>query len=95
MAVFRGPENREVDPLCGQGRPEPDDPDETGAATTAVPQALASPLMTTREVCDLFRRTPRTVRNWCRAKRLHPVRVGSAVFFRREEVEALARTRSG
>ena len=95
MVVRRITKDRRADRLCKQGRPEPDDPDETGAATTAVPQALASPLMTTREVCDLFRRTPRTVRNWCRAKRLHPVRVGSAVFFRREEVEALARTRSG
>jgi excisionase family DNA binding protein len=95
MAVFRGPENREVDPLCRQGRPEPDDPDETGAATAAGSQASASPLMTTREVCELFGRTPRTIRNWCRAGHLRPVRVGGAVFFRRDDVEALAGMRSG
>jgi excisionase family DNA binding protein len=50
--------------------------------------------MTTREVAALFARSPRTIRNWVRAGHLHPVRIGGAVFFRPEEVEALAGRRS-
>lgn len=71
-------------PLAGAANtaPEPD------AVTTAC--ILLSPLMTTHDVCAVFGRTSRTIRNWVRAGHLRPVRVGRAVFLRREEVEQLA-----
>lgn len=48
-----------------------------------------SPLMTTREVAQLLRRTERTIRNWVRKGRLKPVRLGRAVYFRRVDIERL------
>lgn len=79
----------------------PDDSDEgkTAPAVAAVEAPakllMASPLIGRRETGAVFNRKPRTISNWVRAGHLHPVRIGRAVFFRREEVEALAGMRSG
>ena len=45
-----------------------------------------SPIMTTRQVCDLLHRTPRTLRNWVKRGYLHPVRVHGSIYYRRDEV---------
>lgn len=51
-------------------------------------------LLLPREVADIFRVTVRTLRNWERKGVLVPVRLPSGhKRYRREEVEALLRTR--
>ena len=46
-------------------------------------------LLTVREVCEIFRRTDRTIRRWVQDGRLTPVRIGRSVFFREGEVLSL------
>jgi excisionase family DNA binding protein len=48
-----------------------------------------SPLMTTREVAALFRRTDRTIRSWVARGLLEPVRIGRTVYFRRSDIEKI------
>jgi excisionase family DNA binding protein len=48
-----------------------------------------NPLMTTREVAEVFRRSERTIRDWVRKGWLKPVRVGRSVYFRRADIERL------
>lgn len=56
----------------------------------AITALAADPtLMSVQDVCRLFHRTDRTIRNWIKRGHLHPVRVGRSVFFRRSEVDAL------
>ena len=46
-------------------------------------------LYSVEEVCTIFSRKPRTIRAWCRSGHLNPVRVGKAVFFRAEDIDAI------
>ncbi|MGC9272047.1 helix-turn-helix domain-containing protein [Acidiphilium sp.] len=48
-----------------------------------------SPLLTTEDVCALFRRTPRSIRRWVQVGHLRPIRVGAAIFFDPRQIEAL------
>ncbi len=59
-------------------------------APPAAASLLAEPeVYSTRDVARIFGRTERTVRNWVRAGRLRPVRVGGSVFFTRATLDAL------
>ena len=40
-----------------------------------------SRLYTTKDVCRIFNRKPRTIRAWCKDGHLTPLRVGGSVFF--------------
>jgi len=54
------------------------------------PASRPSPLMSTREVAELFQRADRTIRWWRRRGLLpEPVPVGRAVFYRRADIEAM------
>lgn len=44
--------------------------------------------LTRRQVSDMFGVDLSTVHNWCKAKRLNPLGLGSRVYFLRSEVEA-------
>lgn len=46
-------------------------------------------LYTFADVTRLFRRSPRTIRNWVSQGRLTAVRVGPAVYFLRREIDRL------
>ena len=47
------------------------------------------PLMTAREVADLFGRELRTLSNWEREGLLIPIRIRARRYYRRSDVEAL------
>jgi DNA-binding transcriptional MerR regulator len=47
------------------------------------------PLMTAREVADLFGRKLRTLSNWEREGHLIPIRIRGRRYFRRSDVEAV------
>ena len=60
--------------------------------TDANPSDLPSKsvdLLTTSEVGELLRRTPRTIRNWVKAGRLRPLDVPGPLLFRRQDLELL------
>ena len=63
-------------------------PDVPGAAPPAADPGLPR-LRSVREVAALFGRSPRTIRGWAQDGRLKSVRVGSAVFFKTEDIEAV------
>ena len=46
-------------------------------------------LLTTSEVAELLRRTPRTIRNWVKGGRLRPVDLPGPLLFRRQALELL------
>jgi hypothetical protein len=69
-----------------QDGPQPD-------GNAPAPEA-ESPVMTTRQACNVLHRTPRTLRNWERRGYLHPVRVHGSVYYRRDEVMALIEERN-
>ena len=46
-------------------------------------------LYSVEDVCMIFDRSPRTIRAWCRSGHLSPVRVGKAVFFKSEDIDAI------
>lgn len=48
-------------------------------------------LLTTAEVATVFRCSPRTLFNWRRAGRLHPVKLGRQWLYDRQEIERLCR----
>ena len=58
------------------------------ARAQAAHQSLPE-LLSTGEVCAIFRRSSRTIRQWCRDGKLTPVRVGRAVFFRAADLVKL------
>jgi predicted site-specific integrase-resolvase len=47
------------------------------------------PLLSAKQVAQIFDRNGRTLRNWVRKRYLRPVRVGRSVFFREEDIETL------
>jgi len=57
---------------------------EAGRAQTT--DLVLPRLLSTQELCAVFRRSSRTIRQWCRGGKLTPVRVGRAVFFRADAV---------
>ncbi len=65
--------------------PFPDAP----AGHPASGKLAQAPLYSVQDICRIFNRSARTVRAWCRAGHLKPVRVGKAVFFRPEDVEEM------
>lgn len=75
----------------------PDKAESHGAAPNANQRRVASSaahvssvrLLSVRDVCDLFGRTDRTVRNWIRAGLLQPRRVGRSVFFLESDIAKL------
>lgn len=77
---------------CVPGRDRSGPPDRAGPVPgdRATARGAAGPLLTTADVCAVFGRTPRTIRNWVQAGHLRPVRVGRSVFFRQEDVDLLA-----
>jgi hypothetical protein len=50
-----------------------------------------SPLLLQREVAELFRCSPRTIRNWTGRGLLHPIHIGRRTFYSREEIERLSK----
>ena len=44
---------------------------------------------TLTEVAHLFRRAPRTIRDWVRRGRLPAIRFGSALYFRRVDIDRI------
>ncbi len=66
-----------------------DDDAEDGVAATTAPPLPDRPLMSTNDVAELFDRSPRTIRQWVQRGLLTPVRVGGAVFFRRDDIDAM------
>ncbi len=69
------------------------DADQTSSVDSSVSalpsSAPHSPLLTTEDVCVLFRRTPRSIRRWVQAGHLRPIRVGGAIFFDPDQIQAL------
>lgn len=72
----------------------PEDAESDRSGSNADQRLLASSaaqvssvrLLSVRDVCDLFGRTDRTVRNWVRAGLLQPRRVGRSVFFLESDI---------
>ncbi len=58
-------------------------------AAPALPELLSP-----RDVAAYFNRSLRTIREWARRGYLKPVRVHGAVFYRRDDVEAIVSPRS-
>lgn len=56
---------------------------------------VARPLLSTRELMEIFGRSDRTIRNWVTAGHLHPIKVGRSVFFGKQEIDALLGVRVG
>jgi DNA-binding transcriptional MerR regulator len=48
-------------------------------------------LLLQREVAELFRCSPRTIRNWTGRGLLHPIHIGRRTFYSREEIERLSK----
>jgi len=69
------------------------DADQTPAVASSASalrsSAPHSPLLTTEDVCILFRRTPRSIRRWVQAGHLRPIRLGRAIFFDPDQIQAL------
>jgi hypothetical protein len=57
--------------------------------TMPPPHSDSSPLYTPAEVAEIFRRSTRTIRTWSLEGRLTRVKIGSATYYRRAEVDAL------
>ena len=55
-----------------------------GQSPAALPE-----LLSVSEVARRFRRCERSIRRWCRAGRLVPVRIGRSLFFRSDDIRAL------
>ena len=62
-------------------------------ASTQASTADGGRVLTTEEVCALYRVTRRSVYRWRAAGKLHGVKVGRRVLFDRDEVEAFAHLR--
>ena len=77
--------------------PPPVPPTPAGAAPPANPRhGAAAPadlplprLYSVEDVCRIFDRSSRTIRAWCRAGHLSPIRVGKAVFFKTEDIDTI------
>lgn len=62
-------------------------PNETESSVPEADRAPSIPgLMTVAEVCVVFRRKPRALRDWDTRGWLKPIRIGGNVFYRREDV---------
>ena len=46
-------------------------------------------LLSVPDVCRLFRRSERAIRDWVRRGHLTPVRIGRSVFFREDDLRAV------
>ncbi|MDI5886538.1 helix-turn-helix domain-containing protein [Flavobacterium yafengii] len=44
--------------------------------------------LTRQEVAQMFNVDLSTIHNWCKSKKLNPLRLGSRVYFLRSEIEA-------
>lgn len=67
-------------------------PDETDDASPGQEARNAIPeLMTVAEVCAVFRRSDRALRDWAEREWLKPIHIGGNVYYRREDVVRLAR----
>ena len=80
MSAARGPTDMATPLARHQG---------TAELGSAVPGLAISPLLSAAEVGAIFNRGARTIRRWIRAGHLRPVRIGSALFFRADEVRRL------
>lgn len=59
---------------------------------TPTPTISGGGLMSVAEVCECLHVTKQTLNNWDKMNYLSKVKVGRRVLYRREDVEALART---
>lgn len=68
-------------------------PDPTDDAAPEQRTVNAIPdLMTVAEVCAVFRRTTRALRDWSGRGWLEPVRIGGNLYYHREDVLRLAQS---
>lgn len=57
------------------------------------PAETFTPLLSTEDVCALFRRSERSIRRWVKQGRLPAIRVGGAMFFDPADIRALNESR--
>ncbi|HVU96895.1 MAG TPA: helix-turn-helix domain-containing protein [Puia sp.] len=60
-----------------------------GSYPTTPPGMTARPLLTIKEVCDLFQITKPTVYEWTRHGKLKPYKVRARVYFLMSDIESL------
>ena len=68
-------------------------PDVPPSAPPGQSPAALPELLSAADVARRFGRCERSIRRWCRAGRLVPVRIGRSLFFRSDDIRALLASR--